>query len=134
MLTVAPEVQQLVDQMKEKRPLPMTMDAMDAWADNLINGACIPKDPSMDEELHRDSLKFALYTMIINIGPTEDHECDGFFIKKLRKGAINQLAEGRMRELRDRAKARLAEQEAKTKGEVTATEIVGETLSGEQKP
>lgn len=91
--------------LNEKRPLPTGMDEFDQWADRIITGTLLPADP--------DSQKFALATMLMHLGPTVDHETDLFFIKSLRKAAVNQIAHAKMTELRDKAKARLAEEEAK---------------------
>jgi hypothetical protein len=104
-------MEKLVDEMTEKRPLPIGMDEFDQWADRIISGTLLPADP--------DSQKFALATMLMHLAPTVDHECDGYFIKSLRKAAINQIADAKMKELHQKAKARLALEE-KTKGEVTA--------------
>lgn len=108
-------IQTILDQMLEKRPLPTGMDEFEEWSDRIISGTLLQADA--------DSQKFALAEMLLHLNPTNDHECDGYFIKALRKSAVNQIADAKRRELRDKAKARLkAEEEAKalTQGEVTA--------------
>lgn len=94
----------IISQMNELRPLPTGMTEFEEWSDRLISGTLLPADP--------ESQKFALATMLMHLSPTTDHETDGYFIKSLRKGAINQIAHAKMQEIRDAAKARLAAQEA----------------------
>lgn len=110
-------VEEILRQMKESRPLPLGMSEFEEWSDRIISGTLLKADP--------ESQKFALATMLMHLSPTTDHECDGYFIKSLRKSAINQIADAKMRELRDKAKARLAaeEESKKQSGEVTAAPI-----------
>lgn len=98
-------VKRHLDLMNEKRPLPVGMNEFEEWSDRIISGTMLPADP--------ESQKFALATMLMHLAPTVDHEIDGYFIKSLRKSAVNQIAHAKMTEIRDRAKARLAEEEAK---------------------
>lgn len=106
------EVDGLVEQMLEKRPLPIGCQEFEEWSDRIISGTLLPADP--------ESQKFALATMLMGLPPTVDHECDGYFIKSLRKSAINQVADAKMKELREKAKARLKAKEQETKGEAAA--------------
>lgn len=94
----------IIDQMKELRPLPTGMQEFDEWSDRIITGTLLPANA--------ESQKFALATMIMHLSPTQDHECDAYFIKSLRKAAINEIAHAKMTEIRDAAKARLAKEEA----------------------
>jgi len=103
-----------IELLSEKRPLPVGMQEFEEWSDRIISGTLLPADP--------DSQKFALATMLMHLGPTVDHETDLFFIKSLRKSAVNQIAHAKMTELRDKAKARLAAEEAKTKVEEVTTD------------
>lgn len=98
-------VELIHDQMRELRPLPMGAVDFEVWADRIISGALVPAEP--------ESLKFALASMIMHLGPTEDHKEDIFFMKQLRKSAVNQVADAKMKEIRDAAKARLAAEQAK---------------------
>lgn len=91
-------------QLLEKRPLPVGMTEWDEWADRIVSGSLLQAEP--------DSMKFALGTMILHLGPTESAKEDAFFIHSLRKSAANQIADAKMREIRDKAKARLAAEEA----------------------
>lgn len=87
------------DQMFEKRELPMGMMAFEEWSDRIISGACIPGATAQSQ-------KFSLAHMVTTTD--DDFECDAFFIKKLRKTAINQVCAAKMEEIRNEVKARLA--------------------------
>ncbi len=95
-----------------KRPLPLGAKEFEEWSDRIISGACIPGATP-------ESIKFALADQLLHLGPTVDFECDLYFIKCLRKFAINQVADAKRHEIRDAAKARLEAQ--KTKLEVVET-------------
>ena len=75
----------IIDQMNEPRPLPMGVKEFEEWSERIISGALIPTED-------RDSLVAALATMLMNLGPTEDHKPDAFFIHALRKAATNEVA------------------------------------------
>jgi hypothetical protein len=109
------------DQLNEKRALPLGVKEFHEWSDRIISGACIPGATT-------ESIKFALADQLLHLGPTVDFEADLYFIKCLRKFAINQVADAMRNEIRDTAKARLAAQQEKTKLEVV------ENKSGEVTP
>jgi len=94
----------ILNQMEEKRPLPLGMTEFEEWSNRIISGAMLPADP--------DSQKFALANMLMHLGPTTDHEVDAYLIKSLRKYAINQVADAVRRDLHAKAKERLAAEEA----------------------
>jgi hypothetical protein len=106
------------DQLNEKRELPLGVKHFHEWSDRIISGACIPGATP-------ESIKFALADQLLHLGPTVDFECDLYFIKCLRKFAINQVADAMRHEIRDAAKARLDAQKTKLEvvenkpGEVT---------------
>lgn len=103
--TEATPIGVIVNQMTERRPLPLGMKEFDEWADRIISGACIPGATPQSQ-------KFALADMV-NRCTEDDFETDAFFIKKLRKSAINQVCLAKMEEIRNEVKARLtAEKEA----------------------
>lgn len=108
----------ILNQMTESRPLPLGMKEFDEWADRIISGACIPGATPQSQ-------KFALADMV-NRCTENDFEEDAFFIKKLRKSAINQVCIAKMEEIRNEVKARLAEEEAKKASaiEVQKVEVV----------
>jgi hypothetical protein len=94
----ATPVNVIIDQMNEKRPLPTGMTELEEWTDRIISGTLLPAD--------RESQQFALCTMIMHLSPTQDHETDGYFIKSLRKGAINQIAHAKMMQIKNDAVAK----------------------------
>lgn len=91
----------IIDQMNEPRALPIGMNEFEEWSNRIISGTLLPAE--------LESQKFALAAMLINLSPTTDHESDGYFIKSLRKGAINQIATAKMNDIK---KAFTARQEA----------------------
>lgn len=102
-------VKTILEQMQERRPLPMGVKAFHEWADRIISGACVPGATV-------ESQKFALADMILHLGPTESHKEDAYFIHCMRKYAVNQVADAMRKEIRDAAKERLAkEQETEKK-------------------
>lgn len=95
--------------MIEKRPLPLGMTEFYEWSDRIIKMANIPADI--------ESQRFALADMIIHLNGTEDHKEDGYFVKVLRKVAVNQVADGAREKIRNEGKKRLQEAEAKIQQE-----------------
>src|ERR1700678_3842729 len=85
------------DQMREQTPLPLGMTEFDEWSNRIISGALVTAD--------HDSQKFALASMIKMMGPTEDHKEDIFFMKSLRRSAMEQIATAVQHQIRDAAKA-----------------------------
>lgn len=75
----------VIQQMNEPRPLPMGQKEFVEWSDRIISGALIPCDD-------RDSLVSALAAMLMQLGPTESHKPDAYFIHSLRKAAANEVA------------------------------------------
>jgi len=94
----------IVDQMHERRPLPMGRAEFEEWSDRIIAGALIPGATV-------ESQKWTLANLLLHLGPTESHKEDAFFIHSLRKFATNQVADAMRNEIRDAEKARLAEKE-----------------------
>lgn len=86
----------IVDQMNEMRPLPMGMTEFDEWSTRIISGAMCSATP--------ESQRYVLANMLLHLGPTEDHKPDAFFIKSLRKFAINEVADAVRRDIYDRRK------------------------------
>jgi len=105
-------VETITAQMHEPRPLPIGRTEFEEWSDRIISGCVIPG-------VSAESTKFALADQLLHLGPTEDHKPDIFFIKSLRKFAINQTADEMRKEIRDAAKARLEKTEAAAKALLT---------------
>jgi hypothetical protein len=90
---------QLLKEWAEKRPLPMGRKEFEVWSDRIIQAAMVTADAA--------SQKFALSDMILHLGPTEDHKEDAYFIKMLRKVAVNQVADAIRQEIRASKKAEM---------------------------
>ena len=88
----------LVRGMQELQPLPLGMKAFEEWSDRIIDKAMIGAD--------RDSQKFALADMILHLNATEDHKEDGYFVKVLRKVAVNQVADAKRKLIKETFEAR----------------------------
>lgn len=93
----------IINQLNEPRPLPTGVAEWGEWSDRIISGTLLTADP--------ESMKFALCNMLLALGPTESHKPDAHFIHGLRKFAVNQVADSKRNEIRDAAKARLAQEE-----------------------
>lgn len=101
---------QIIKNLQEKQPLPLGVTEFNSWSHRIIEGAMLYGRAELD------SMRFALASMIIELGPTEAFKEDGYFIQRLRKIISNQIAESQMRTIRDNAKARLAAKELEEKG------------------
>lgn len=105
--------QKLIDNLQEKQPLPLGVTDFHKWSDRIINAAMIGAD--------RESQKFALADMILHLSATDDHKEDAYFIKVLRKTAVNQVADFMRKDIRDSVKARMeAEEKAKAQAKSDA--------------
>lgn len=102
----------ILKQLSEPRPLPMGRAEFDEWSDRLISGALVKTED-------KRSQRFALASMIMHLGPTEDHKPDNFFIHSLRKAACNQVAHAMIMEIKGEQKAEM-EAAAKAVAEQTA--------------
>lgn len=104
------------------RSLPQGVTAFDAFVDRLI--ATYPL-PTKD----RDSIAFALASMIINLGPAVTRRSDAYFLTMIMSGAAKQIAGNVFSEIKHRqfaaAKA-AAEQEAKKKEAETAATVAAQ--------
>ncbi len=103
------EKERLKREMSTKRQLPLGKTQFEEWAERIIDSALLRGVAEVD------SMKFALGSMILELGPTEAFKEDAYFIQRLRKNISNQVAEYRMREIREATKARLTAQEAVNK-------------------
>lgn len=92
----------VIGQMNEPRPLPMGQKEFVEWTDRIISGALIPCDD-------RESLVGALSAMLMNLGPTESHKPDAFFIHSLRKAATNQVAHANFQAIKKRKEEKAVE-------------------------
>lgn len=93
-----------LEAMNERQALPLGAKEFEVWSDRIISGTML--------EVDAESQKFALATMILSLGPTEDFKEDAYFIHALRKAASNQVAHAKMTEIKEAAQARFSAQEA----------------------
>ncbi len=85
----------VVSQMNEPRPLPLGQKEFVEWTDRIISGALIPTND-------RESLVGALAAMLMQLGPTESHKPDAYFIHSLRKAAANEVAHANFQAIKQR--------------------------------
>lgn len=93
------------EQLNEVRQLPLGDKEFEEWSDRIISGV-----PTL-YHTERTSMKFALATMIMQLGPQESHKPDIYFLKTLLKGAANQVAHAKLTFYKEEAKKK-AEEEA----------------------
>jgi hypothetical protein len=96
----------IVAQMTEARPLPMGVTEFNEWSERIIAGAMIPTED-------KDSLTAALASMLMALGPTEDHKPDSYFIHALRKAATNEIAHAMFTQIKQKKMAEIKAEEAK---------------------
>lgn len=98
------------------RPLPVGMTAFEKWSARILLQAGNYADP--------DSMRFALASQLMHLGPQVSSKCDNFFTSSLRKAAVNQVASQVFQDIKkkqqEQALAAKAAEEAKTQAEVTA--------------
>lgn len=68
------------------------------WSTRIISGALVDAD--------HDSQRFALGSMLLQLGPTEAFKSDRHFISQLRKVAVNQTGQAMAQEFKAAATAR----------------------------
>lgn len=90
----------ILQQMNEPRPLPMGQKEFIEWTDRIISGALIPCDD-------RESLVAALAAMLMQLGSTESHKPDAYFIHSLRKAAVNEVANANWQQIKKRKEAKV---------------------------
>jgi len=95
--------------LQEKQPLPMGRKEFEDWSLRIINAAQIPGATVK-------SLQWTLAQELLHVHPGTCFETDGYFVNRLRKFAVNEVAVALSNEIRDAEKVRLAEE--KKRGEV----------------
>lgn len=91
-------------QLDELRPLPIGRDEFMQWSDRIISGAMVDADS--------DSQRFALASMVLQLGPTEAFKPDRHFVASLRKVATNQTCHTMAQEFKLAATARFEREKA----------------------
>jgi hypothetical protein len=104
-------VDNISNQLKEMRPLPLGRSEFEDWSDRIISGAMLP--------IKADDQKYALANMIMQLGPTEHMKYDLHFISMLRKAAVNQVADEIRKEMYAKKQAALEEE---NKAKIAASE------------
>ncbi len=90
----------LVDQLSEKRPLPVGMTEFEEWSDRIISGSGLPAT--------RESQQWTLAMMMAALPATQAYESDGYFINCLRKAANSQVCQAKLEQIHADKKAREA--------------------------
>jgi hypothetical protein len=88
-------------------PLPIGMEAFDAWCEKIFTLYKLPDNPSY---------RHAIATMIMHLGPTKDKAPLSYFAKSVRKAMSNQIAHFKMKEINE-ARDKQDQLEATTKEE-----------------
>jgi hypothetical protein len=96
--------QVIAAQLDEARPLPIGRDQFMEWSDRIISGALVDAD--------HDSQRFALASMILQLGPNDAFKADKHFLSQMRKVAANQTAHTMAQEFKAAAQARFEAEKA----------------------
>lgn len=88
-------------------PLPVGLTEFHAWADSIIELS----GKFADE----DSMKWALASQVIHLGPQKSKVAKNFFVRSLRKAAANQIASQVFQDVKIKQQAAQAEAEATAK-------------------
>lgn len=81
------------NELREPRPMPIGLKEFHAWADRIIQGAMVKADV--------ESQKFALASMLTQLGSKDTFKDDLFFITNLRRSATEQTAQYVMKEIKE---------------------------------
>lgn len=92
------EKESIKEELLAKRALPIGVKEFHEWSDRIIAGAMLPADP--------DSQKYALANDLMHCSPNTAFETDIYFIHRLRKYAVNQVADRIRKDLYAAAKAK----------------------------
>jgi len=79
-------------------PLPLGMAEFDAWAEDVIALGAFPITD-------KDSIKFAMATMIMHLGPQSAFKPKFYFVLSVRAGAAKQIAAGKFQEIKAKQQA-----------------------------
>jgi hypothetical protein len=91
-------------QLDELRPLPIGRDQFMEWSERIISGALVDADI--------DSQRFALASMVLQLGPNDAFKADKHFVSQLRKVAANQTAHTMAQEFKAAAQKRFEDEKA----------------------
>jgi hypothetical protein len=92
------------DDRLERKPLPIGKSQAMEWSDRIIEGAAVEAD--------KETQRFALMGMLMQIAPTEAFKEDAYFMLALRAAAVKQTAHLIAQELKEAHEARRKQAEA----------------------
>jgi hypothetical protein len=99
------------DDRLERKPLPIGKTQAMEWSDRIIEGAAVEAD--------KETQRFALMGMLMQINPTEAFKEDAYFMLALRAAAVKQTAHLIAQEIKEaHEKKKQAEATAPTLGVV----------------
>lgn len=100
------------------RRLPVGMTEFDKFADRIIRLS--------GEFADRDSMKFAIASQVIHLGPQKAYVADRFFIKSMVKAAANQVASQAFQDIKQKQDAarKAAEEKAKAAATTELSQVV----------
>lgn len=105
---------------EEKRLLPTGVSEFNQWAENIISQAHLTATP--------DSQKYALCGLLTELPASCASECDAYFISRLRKHAVNQVAVHLREKFYKEAKERLEKEEQNQAKDTPPTTTDGQVL------
>lgn len=91
--------------------LPKGVSQFHEWAAYIIEMANVTAT--------EESQKFVLANLLLELPSDRDMEKVGYFVKRLRKSAVNQVAEAMRQEIRDTVKARKLAEDKQNQAEAT---------------
>lgn len=101
--------------------LPVGLDAHDSWAADVVALSGLPDN---------DSMRFAVATMILHADAKAAYLAKQYFVRRLIKGAANQVAGGIMQDLKNKQAEELAKAQAVKQVEAT-TPTEGASTDGQ---
>lgn len=113
-------VEEIKEQLKEMRPLPLGMTAFEEFFQRIWSGALLKSEPGKEEFL-KHSIRVLLADEVVYLPGSQTHQHDLYFINRARKLCANQIA------LASKEKARLELQKLIT------TERNGQTAEESEK-
>lgn len=87
------EIKKLAEELITKRELPVGLTSFHEWSERIIKLAALPSDPGADINAFYNSQKFALANDLMHLNPNSAFESDAYFAHRLRKYAVNQVAD-----------------------------------------
>ena len=104
----------------ERKPLPIGKSEFFTWSDRIIEGAAVEAD--------KESQRFALAGMLMQLAPTEAFKEDAYFMLALRTSAVKQTAHYMCVELKENNMKKQAEATAPTLGVVDGAVLAEKKL------